>query len=176
MEVIPTPRDSARSEFVTRLSWALVVITGVLALFSISTQVLDFRSFDPTTAPGVRSAADAEIMGNLNWALLVIMLMLWVFLLYASWSLGRRRDWARKAILVVFAFLVFALGWNTILSVLFILGAMEPSFLQPGFSKPAAYFVFTTAALVFGLGSLLCWWIVRRLRSKEVLLEFRHET
>jgi len=171
MEAAAPPIPS-RSKFVTRLSWVLIVITSVLALLSISAQITDFRNFDPTQAPGVRSARDAEILGNLNWALLFVMLMVWAFLLYVSWSLGRRRNWARKAAVVLFVVPLLWFSFIGLQLLLFTFGVMQLPFLDGGSPQPQVRVVLAEFTLVCFTMAYLCWRVFSKLRSTDVVREF----
>jgi len=165
-----------RSSFVTRLSWTLIVLTGVLALLSISAQITEFRSFNPSQVRGVRSDGDAEIMSNLNWALLVVLILFWASLLYASWSLGRRRSWARTVVVVLFAIPSLGFSFAGVFSLLFTLGLASPSFVESGSLQFQARVVFAAITLVCFAIAYSCWRMFAKLRSAAIVGEFGHET
>jgi magnesium-transporting ATPase (P-type) len=168
-------RPPVRSAFVTRLSWILVVLTTVLALFSIITQLTDLRSFDFTQATDVRSTQDAETLQNVSVSLVVFLLLFWGSLIYASWSLGCRRNWARKATVALSAFLML---WFTVIgveSLLFIFGVIRVPFLQDGSPKGQVHVILVVSTLVCIAMDYLCWRVFKELRSADVVREFKHE-
>jgi hypothetical protein len=160
------------SRFVTRLSYGMMAVIGILAALSIRNQLSTAWHFSADGLRGVRSAHDVAVLEQLNWALLVLVVAIWSVLIFASWSLGRRRNWARRAVIFVFGFLVLAFAWNSGIGLLFTFGVLRLPFLQPGYSGLTVHGVLSIVTLTLIACGYMCWLVIRRLRSAEIRCEF----
>lgn len=154
----------------------MMAVIAVLAVLSIRSQLLIAGNFSAEELPGVTSAQDAAVLEQMNWVLPALLAGVWSVLIFASWSLGRRRNWARQTAICVFGFLVVAFAWNSGVGLLFALGVVRLPFLQPGYSKVAVHGLLAAITLALVACSYLCWQVIRRLRSAEIRREFQRET
>jgi hypothetical protein len=161
----------SRSTFVTVLGWILVILTA-LNLCSAVMQTIAFSYISSAPELSELGSAGAAI-GSAFQGIGLAFILLTAFMTYAAWSLLQRRNWARVTFVVLFA---ISFGLN-ILWILVALGAGSFIGSLVGNSElaqlgTAAQGVFVMLAVFAAVGAALSGWLVKRLRSKSVKLEF----
>ena len=160
-----------RSTFVTVLGWILVILTA-LNLCSAVMQTIAFSYLG--SAGGLSELGEAgAAVGSVFQGMSLVFVLITAFMTYAAWSLLQRRNWARVTFVVLFAisfvlniiWILLAVGAGSFLGSL--VGGSE--FAQLG---AAANVVLVTLAIFAAVGAVLSGWLVKRLRSQSVKLEF----
>jgi hypothetical protein len=169
--------NSEAATFVTVLAWVLIVYTGFGVVASLMQNAMVSLVIPALSLE--MSEGEPRAHGFLTGIRVIAasILCLVSFLLFASWSLLKRRNWARKTFVVVF---VLGIVWSgvALLGLAFGVGVFNllpsppgsPEF-PPGALTGIRVMIAMSAIVVAGLG-LLFFWLVRRLRAPDVRAEF----
>jgi hypothetical protein len=155
------PAPPARSVLVTVLGWIAIAL-GTLTVVAALSQFQFFGNLGEIPSqmdPAVQQGLSRSFQGV---ALLNVALA--GFLMYAGYALWKRRNWARRTFIVLFALGVVANVIWVAISALF--GSMLG---QLGAAYGAMFAVF--AILALGVAGLF-YWFIKRLRSPAVKSEF----
>jgi hypothetical protein len=116
--------------------------------------------------------ADAETVAKLQWGSLLLITAVWTLIAYSFWSLGKYKEWARKATICVFAVLAFSFTWNGFFTLLMSAGVLDIEFA----STQDLEWSLRIVIVLLGIGLLilawLCWMLIRKLRTQEVRAVF----
>ena len=156
------PAPTTRSTLVSVLGW-LAIAFGALGVLSTIVQVSFVRSVTETPLAGMDPALQEAASQSLTGAA-VLSIALCGFLMYAGYALWKRRNWARRTFVVLFALGIAANVIWVAFSSLF-----SSLFAQLGAGFGALFIVFAIFAL--GVAALFAWFI-KRLRSPAVKSEF----
>jgi uncharacterized membrane protein YozB (DUF420 family) len=165
---------SPSAVFIERLCRWLLMVGAVLGFFALKSLIEDFLAFSAVGAPGVESAEDVQILERLNWITLIFGMALWASLAFVVWSFWKRRNWARKALVGIFALVALFALWWAILTLGAALGVSSipgPPNASSTF-KLAVHFMFGILSVAAAALAYLCWRLIGRLRSREVCHEF----
>lgn len=169
--------STSAATFVTVLGWVLVVLSGCSLVTSIMQNVM--VSFVLPAMEQDVAQTQQEWSGVMFAVRLLAGFMLCVaaFLLFAAWSFLKRRDWARKTFVALFAlsaivgglvFLVLGLGMGVF--------DLLPT-PHSGQTPPTLGSLFRVMAVMIGLVAAvfaaLFLWLIKRLRSADVRAEFQ---
>jgi hypothetical protein len=159
-----TIAPSSRSTLVTVLAWILLVLAALSAYGAVM-QVFFWDSLTELPPPaGVDPVLTQAAAGTARGAG-IISVALSAFMMYASYALLRRRNWARRLFVVLFAIGIVA---NVCFVLMFGLGA---GFLVGALG--AAFSALFVVWAIFCVGvALLLGWLIKRLRSPAVKSEF----
>ena len=165
-----------RSTFVTVVGWIFAVMSGFGLTMSVMQNIMLHTVFPleqmtsdlPTNMPGM-----ARFMFEHFALIAVLPLMISAVLLTASVGLIKRREWARKFMVVLMALAALWSAGSILIQIAW-MGQLPspPSGMAPGFE--AMQIIMTIFMLVWGLGlAALFGWIAKRLMSWETKQEFR---
>jgi uncharacterized membrane protein YozB (DUF420 family) len=169
--------SSRAATFVTGLGWVLIVLTGFGLITSVMQNVM-FSFVLPSVEEQVPVTEQMPHGFLIAFRVLVaFMLCVSAFLVFAAWSFLKRRNWARKTFVVV-----FALGavWSAFVFLAVGLGfGVFDVFREPPSATgvpPSVQAAFRVMAIMFGtlaagIGALFVW-LIKRLRSSDVRAEF----
>jgi len=169
--------SSKAATFVTGLGWVLIVLTAFGLITSVMQNVM-FSFILPTVeeqVPVTEQMPQGFLVAFRVFA--VVLLCVSAFLVFAAWSFLKRRNWARKTFVVVFA---LGAAWSAFVFLAFGLGfGVFDVFREPPSAAgmpPSFQAVFRVMGIMFGtlaagVGALLIW-LIRRLRSSDVRAEF----
>lgn len=165
-----------QSTFVTVLAWIFVVFGG-FGVFGALMQNVMINVMMPTFIKSQATAAQPvpafpvgifRVMG-------IFFLVLTSFVTYAAYALLKRRNWARRTFVVLFA---LGIVFNVVWAVGFGLGAGFSNFPTSGehAAPPGMHTMLTVMATMFAVFalavSILFGWLIKRLRSTSVKAEF----
>ena len=166
--------STTQSTFVTTLAWILIVLGGLGVAVSLLQNVminLVMPTLDAAHNPPGRNHREVPIA--LFRVVGIVMLGIVSFLTYAAYALLKRRDWARRTFVVLFALaILFSVLWLVAIGL-----GVGSTFFSLGSNAPAAilsaFGVMVAAYSIFVLGfSILFTWLIRRLRSPVIKAEF----
>jgi hypothetical protein len=171
-----TPQPAARSTFVTVLAWVLITFGG-FAVFVALMQNVMINVMLPTLVANLPASGQAtQVFPTGVFRVFGICWLLFAsFMTYSAYALLKRRNWARRTFVVLFA---LGIAWN----VLFVLGfgfgvgfAKFPT-TGPAAVPPEMHMMMSAMAAMFGVFalvmSILYGWLIKRLRSASVKAEF----
>lgn len=153
---------AARSTLVSVLGW-IAIGFGALGVYSSVAQMVLFSSLAEAPIPNVDPAL-LEIASGTFRGMSVLSIALAGFLMYTGYALWKRRNWARRTFVVLFALGIVANVIWVAFSAMF--GSL---FAQFGAAFGAIFVVFAVFALCV---AALFAWFVKRLRSPAVKSEF----
>jgi hypothetical protein len=173
---VSTPVAPAQSSFVTVLAWILIVFGCLGVAISLMQNVMVNFVVPQMSPPGTTSNSFPLTAFRIMAA---TMLGVTTFLAYTAFALLRRRNWARRAYVVLF---VMGAVWNAIWILFFLLaifaGVSLPfeAFPMPSDADVAfKAFIVTFAVFALAMAALLVW-LATRLRSPAVKAEFQGVT
>ncbi len=166
--------SATRSSFVDVLAWALLVgnVLGiVIALLQLA--LVDAVTAEMLATPPL----DALPAGSLDLlrGFAIFFLVFSAFMTYAAYALLRRREWARRVHVVMFALgIVWGVLWTGLVALGFDMAAIVPADvvadlpeLDAAMRATRVVVLITTIALC-----VLLAWLIKRLRTPEVKSEF----
>lgn len=169
------PNEAPQSTFVSVLAWMIIILNGFAVLVGLMQNVM-VNFFFPSmfvNSPSARSEAFSfTLLRVFAFGFLVSV----AFMTYCGYALLKRRNWARRVLIVACG---LGCAWGIVSVLLLALGIIGPGRLPnsgPTAVPPdmrhmfAAMFVMTSMITV-GMCVLLGW-IIRRLRSPDVRAEF----
>lgn len=170
--------NAKAATFVTVLGWILVVFTAFGAVTSLMQNVMVNFMFPSLTEQGPEVQTMPRGVLLVFRVLAAFMLCLTVFLVFSAWSFLKRRNWARKLFVVLFA---LGAAWGCFVFLAFGLGMgvfnLLPPTAPPEANMPSSVgSMFRVMGIMFGLLavaiSALFVWLIKRLRSPEIRSEF----
>ena len=167
-----TPVGPTQSTFVTALAWILIAFGCLGVVIAIMQNVMVNFVFPQMSAPSGEANAFPLTAFRIMAA---TMLAVTALVAYAAYALLRRRNWARRTYVVLFA---VGAAWNVIWVLIFIVAIFFGMSLPLGaFPMPtgadAAFKVFIITYAVFALAmAALFAWLAKRLHSPAVKAEF----
>jgi heme/copper-type cytochrome/quinol oxidase subunit 2 len=169
---------SQANTFVTVLAWLLICFTAFGVLMSLLQNVMIGSVFPAMNAQAPRAGQISPEFMVFFRTLAAFVLIVQGFLLFAAWSFLRRRNWARRAFVVVFVLSAAWAGFTALASLG--MGVLMPHTPRPGSEMPPAFAgVFRIMGLLMAIVSaafaVLFAWLVKRLRTPEVRAEFHSE-
>jgi len=164
------------STFVTVLAWIFIVFGGFGVFGSLMQNIminLMMPAFFKSQAATDQPVPPFPI--GIFRAFGIFFLLFVSFVTYAAYALLRRRNWARRTFVVLFALGIVV---NVVWAIGFGLGAGFSSFPTTGenAAPPGMRAMFTAMAAMFAVFALaisfLFGWLIKRLRSTSVKAEF----
>jgi hypothetical protein len=173
-------RESKAASFVNALGWILVAFMGFSVVMALMQNVM-INFMLPVIKEQAGAQADqmpAAVMIMFR-VVAAFVLCMSALLLWAAWAFLKRRNWARKTWVVIFA-LNAASSAFTILAFVGISFFANAPGAQSGQDMPIAFAtVFRVMGIVMGIVSIgfivLFVWLIKRLRSPEVRAEFQQQ-
>jgi hypothetical protein len=171
------PASPSQSTFVTVLAWVLIVFNG-FGVFVVLMQNVMINFMLPSMLATHNPTDQFLETFPITFARVVgiVFLGLAVFITYAAYALLKRRNWARRTFIVLFA---LGILWNILGAVAFGLGFGFSDFPTPGqgtLPPEILRAMFTGTIVVFAIyavgTSVLFSWLIKRLRSPSVKAEF----
>lgn|SRR5690606_18506226 len=160
--IVDVPAPAGRSVLVSVLGW-LAIASGALTLLAAFNQGELYGMIGEAPIGDVEPAMQ-EGLSRLVSVVTALNVALGAFLMYAGYALWKRRNWARRTFIVLFALGIAAnLIW-VVFAMLF--GSM---LAQTGLGFGPLIVVILIVALGF---AGLSYWFIRRLRSPAVKSEF----
>jgi len=167
-----------RSTFVTVLAWVFIVISGFATFIAVAQNIMLAFMFPPgamdhAVASGTELPVLARFVMSNPRALFVAFLVVSVAMLVTSLGLLRRKNWAR---LVFIGMMVLGALWN-LASLVLVFVMLQSMGLALGDVFVAhdgmmAMMVVFQSVMVLAFVGLFAW-IIKRLMSAAVLLEFQ---
>ena len=158
--------------FVTVLAWVLISFTGLGAASALLQNVLVNIMLSMPEMGTATQASEAFLGMRILVAVLFLFL---VFALASAIGLLKRKEWARRTVIALFA---VGIGFHALALLLFLLGAgvFAPSAPasegQARFDSLVKLMVIPMAVAALGM-SVLFAWLIKRLASVDVRREFR---
>ena len=170
--------SSQANTFVTVLGWLLICFTGFGVLMSLLQNVMITSVFPAMNEQAPRAGQVPPEFMIFFRALAGFVLIVQVFLLFAAWSFLKRRNWARRTFVVVFVLSAIWAGFTTLAALG--MGVFMPHAPHGGSDMPAAFAgIFRIMGVVMALLSaaftVLFVWLVKRLRTPDVRVQFQSE-
>lgn len=160
--MVDVPTASGRSVLVSVLGW-LAIASGALTLLAAFNQGGLYGMLGEAPIGDVDPAMQ-EGLSRVMSLVTALNVALGAFLMYAGYALWKRRNWARKTFIVLFALGIAAnLVW---VAFAMLFGSM---LAQTGLGFGPLIVVILIVALGF---AALFYWFIRRLRSQAVQSEF----
>lgn len=165
------------TNFVTALGWVLIIFTGFGVVTSVMQNVMVsfvVPALDQRTPEAQQMPRGTLVAFRM---LAAFMLCAAVFLLFSAWSFLKRRNWARKTFVVIFAlgavwgglvFLAFGLG----MGVFNILPQLPSSEAPPGLGSAFRIMGIMIGLVAAGFAALFIW-LIKCLRSPGIRGEFQ---
>lgn len=151
-----------RSTFVSVLGW-LAIACGALGIVATINQLVFFGAVAEAPIPNIEPLVQEGLFRFVSGAA-VLNLALCVVLVYAGYALWKRRNWARRTFIVLFA---LGIAVNLIWVAFSVL--LGSTFGQMAAAFGAFFVVFAILALA---AAALFFWFIKRLRSPAVKNEF----
>jgi hypothetical protein len=156
------PASAERSTLVSVLGW-IAIVFGALGIYSSVAQMVFFSGLAEAPIPDVDPALQ-EVAFRSFGVMSVLSIALAGFLMCTGYALWKRRNWARRTFVVLFALGIASNVIWVAFSAMF--GSL---FAQFGAALGAIFVVFAIFAL--GMAALFAW-LIKRLRSPAVKSEF----
>jgi len=167
------PEDSSEvaQASVKRLSWLLTMISTVLMIIATGRQAA--ITLDSTSADALVTLSGNDAMASqLGGALTLLLIVFWAFLSFTFWSLGKLKNWARKATIGIFAVMIFGLAWNGILAICMSVALLQVKFVQSEGQSILIRIAIGSAGAALLLAAYGCWRLLSKLRTEEIRREF----
>jgi len=171
------PLSIERSTFVTVLGWILVSLSALAFSSSLIQGVLlevTARELLETQPADLQPAG--ELLSGLFRGVSLINVVLTGLLTYAAYAFLRRRNWARRTFLVLFAIgmagnVMTVLMFGTMSALTSLVASQSPSPLpaEAGSLFKGMLFIWALCAIAT---AVLLGWLIKRLRSPAVKAEF----
>lgn len=170
------PASAPQSTFVTTLAWTLITFNGFGVFWALMQNVIVIFVFPSMIATDTPTGQALQALPMTFFRVAgVLFLGFAVFMTYAAYALLKRRNWARRTFIVVFAVSIVC---NILSAVVFGLGfglaefpAWDQAAVPPEFRALFTWIVAVLAILSVGM-SVLFAWLIKRLRSPSVKAEF----
>lgn len=156
------PPPTPRSTFVSVVGW-LAIACAALGIVSTINQLLFVGAVAEAHIPNVEPLVQEGLFRFFRRAA-VLNLALYLFLMYAGYALLKRRNWARRMFIVL-----FALGIAVNLIWVAFAALLGSTFGQMAAAFGAMFVVLAILALAV---AALFFWFIKRLRSPVVKGEF----
>ncbi len=162
-----------KSEFVTVLAWIFIIVSSVLFIYSVFQTIFMIFVFDNF------NTTNETLIGNMI-AISFFIILIFFGLLRTSISFLKRKNWARYLWVVILIFLclgsilftLFYGGFGYFLGVEEFTNSTEvPSEPEGTWMFQSIFIFYSCLALSF---SLLTAWIIKKLLSNKVKLEFNN--
>jgi hypothetical protein len=167
-------RQAKTATFVTVLAWILISFTGLGAASALLQNVfvnlmLSLPDLDPRGT--ANQAPETFLVLRILIAVLALFL---IFALVSAIGLLKRKDWARRTFIALFA---LGIGFHVVLLFLFLLGAgIFPPFAAARGVRAPIDSMARLMVIPMGVGALgmsvLFGWLIKRLVSPDVRREF----
>ncbi len=165
------------STFVNVLGWIMLVFSGMGVLGAIMQNIM-INFVMPSMMKMNPQMPSQEFPLTMFRLLGLILLLISVFVTFASYSFLQRRAWARKVFIALF---IVGIVWGIICSIGFLVGFGFSGLTRNGANPmpPEAQLMFKAMAISFsiftGAISILYSWILKKLFSHQVKTEFYTE-
>jgi hypothetical protein len=171
---VNTAAAASQSTFVTVLAWLTIVLSGFATLVGLMQNVMLNFVMPGVIANAPNASANAFPLVAAR-AFLLAFLCFVAFMTYVGYALLKRRNWARRTLIVlcalgiawaIFCILMFAFGFG-----LWRFPTAMPPGAPPGMDSAFKAMLVMTSVLSLGM-CVLFGWIIKRLRSASVRAEF----
>ncbi len=163
-----------KSNFITVLSWLLIVFNGFGLLMAVMQNIMVHIMFDRDEFKQVPNSPDgfpSFILSNFNFFILLIGLLI-MYSFISSIGLLKRRNWARISYIVLFG--VGIIYMTTMMVFQWILSQnFNSEFKSSNDEFETMFIIMRIFMLVFTIGmSGLFGWLIKKLLSKSIKNEF----
>jgi hypothetical protein len=163
--------ELSASLYIRRLSLWLVTVSGLLMVLALLNQSADIETIDGLKLMN----ADLDLVARMEWGSVFLVATVWIFFICAFRSLGKRKEWARKATIGIFSVLAFSFVWNGILTLLLSATTLRvESGVMPNLGWPGRIFLIFIGLLLLVLAWVF-WKLILKLRTQVIRRLFLYQ-
>lgn len=168
------PNEAPQSTFVTVLAWMIVILSAFAALVGVMQNVM-VNFLMPTMIANSPVAGGETFPATVFRVFAFLFLVFAAFMAYCGYALLKRRNWARRVLIVVCG---MGIAWGVVSILLFALGVGPGGFPASGQTAvpPDMRHVFTAMIVMSSIITVgmcvLFGWLIKRLRSPAIREEF----
>jgi len=171
---VNAPEAAPQSTYVTVLAWLTILLNGFGTLIAVMQNVMINFLMPSMIANAPKAPAEAFPLAAVR-VMFFGLLCFAGFMTYVGYALLKRRNWARRTVIVVCA---LGVVWTLLCIIMFAFGIglgrfppTPPAGAPPGMDS--AFKLMLVMTSIFSLAmALVLGWIIKRLRSSAVRAEF----
>jgi uncharacterized BrkB/YihY/UPF0761 family membrane protein len=156
--------EASASSLVRRLSIWLVGGAAVLMALAVTLQLADIEESRELELGN----ASPEVVARIQWGTVSMVAAVWMFFIYAFWSLGKRKEWSRKATIGIFSILTLSFAFNGGMTLLMSAALLQVDFAKAQGSGWSGRIVLAVVGSMLLILAWLCWRLIRALRTRAV--------
>jgi len=170
---VNSPAAAPQSTFVTVLAWLAIALNGFGTLIALMQNVMINFVMPAMIANSPKAAAETFPLSAVR-VLFLAFLCIVAFMTYVGYALLKRRNWARRTVIVMCA---LGVAWTLLCILMFAFGfgfghfPTTPSGAPQGMDSAFKAMLVMTSIVSLAMCVLFVW-IIKRLRSPSIKAEF----